>query len=70
MLGALSTHVDSGFFMNWFGQLPAGGEGFEFHLIVIGLAATVVRQGSGAMSIDRLIAAESASMPASRTLTA
>jgi putative oxidoreductase len=56
--------------MNWFGQLPAGGEGFEYHLIVIGLAATVVLQGSGAMSIDRLIAAESASMPASRTLTA
>lgn len=56
MLGALSTHVDNGFFMNWFGALPAGTEGFEYHLVVIGLAATVLLQGSGAWSIDRLLA--------------
>jgi putative oxidoreductase len=69
MLGALSTHVGNGFFMNWFGALPAGSEGFEYHLVVIGLAATVVLQGSGAFSIDRLLAerrvAVSAAHPAS-----
>ncbi len=53
MLGALSTHVEHGFFMNWFGALPAGHEGFEYHLVVIALAAVVAIEGSGALSIDR-----------------
>jgi putative oxidoreductase len=57
MLGALSTHLANGFFMNWFGALPAGSEGFEYHIVVIALAATVVLRGSGAFSIDRLLAA-------------
>jgi putative oxidoreductase len=57
MLGALSTHVGNGFFMNWFGQLPAGGEGFEYHLVVIALASVVVIEGSGAFSLDRRLAA-------------
>ncbi len=56
MLGALSTHATNGFFMNWFGALPAGQEGFEYHLVVIALAGTVVLQGSGAWSLDRLLA--------------
>jgi putative oxidoreductase len=56
MLGALSTHAANGFFMNWFGALPAGQEGFEYHLVVIALAGTVVLQGSGAWSVDRLLA--------------
>ena len=42
MAGAISTHVGNGFFMNWFGSLPAGQEGFEYHLLVIALAATVI----------------------------
>ena len=52
MLGALSTHVSNGFFMNWFGQLGAGQEGFEYHLVVIALAAVVLLTGSGRWSID------------------
>ena len=55
MVGALSTHVSNGFFMNWFGQLPAGSEGFEYHLIAIALASVVVLQGSGAWSLDRVV---------------
>jgi putative oxidoreductase len=55
MVGALSTHVPNGFFMNWFGSLPAGSEGFEYHLVVIGLASVVVLNGSGARSLDRFI---------------
>jgi putative oxidoreductase len=60
MLGALSTHLSNGFFMNWFGALPAGSEGFEYHILAIALAATVVLQGSGAFSVDRLLAARRA----------
>ena len=59
MLGALSTHVRNGFFMNWFGSLPAGSEGFEYHLIAIALAGVVVLRGSGAWSLDRAVPAPS-----------
>jgi putative oxidoreductase len=62
MLGALSTHVANGFFMNWFGSLPAGSEGFEYHIVVMALASTVLLQGSGAWSIDRLLFAARAPM--------
>jgi putative oxidoreductase len=53
MIGAISTHVPNGFFMNWFGALPSGQEGFEYHLAVIALCAVVVVKGSGALSLDR-----------------
>lgn len=53
MVGATSTHLPNGFFMNWFGSLPAGSEGFEYHLLVLAMAATLVLQGSGALSLDR-----------------
>ena len=57
MLGAASTHAAAGFFMNWFGSLPAGSEGFEYHLLAIGLSAVVAINGSGALSLDRWLAA-------------
>jgi putative oxidoreductase len=53
MVGAISTHLPNGFFMNWFGQLTSGQEGFEYHLLVIGLCAVVADKGSGALSLDR-----------------
>lgn len=53
MLGAISTHWSHGFFMNWFGSLRAGEEGFEYHLLMIALCAVVVLKGSGAWSLDR-----------------
>jgi putative oxidoreductase len=59
MLGALSTHVSNGFFMNWFGALPAGSEGFEYHILVIAIALAVVLRGSGAWSVDRVLARRS-----------
>jgi putative oxidoreductase len=66
MLGAASTHVPNGFFMNWFGTLPAGREGFEYHLLALGLAAVVALEGSGALSVDALLAraGESSDRPA------
>ena len=56
MAGAASTHTANGFFMNWFGTLPAGAEGFEYHLLAIGLGVVVSINGSGALSLDRWIA--------------
>ena len=58
MAGAASTHLQNGFFMNWFGALPAGVEGFEYHLIAATLALVVAIEGSGALSIDRWLARE------------
>lgn len=40
-----------GFFMNWTGMKE--GEGFEFHLLAIGLGLIVLVMGSGSLSIDR-----------------
>jgi putative oxidoreductase len=55
MAVAASTHLGHGFFMNWFGTLPAGAEGFEFHLLAIALAVAIAVNGSGACSLDRLL---------------
>ena len=60
MVGAMLTHASNGFFMNWFGALPAGAEGFEYHLLAIGLAAVIAIDGSGAFSIDRRLTARRA----------
>lgn len=57
MVGAVATvHLPVGFFMNWNGTLAAGAEGFEFHLLVLGIAAALMVRGSGKFSVDRLIA--------------
>lgn len=55
MLGAASTHLQNGFFMNWFGALKPGYEGFEYHIIAGALALVVIISGSGAVSVDRLL---------------
>jgi putative oxidoreductase len=55
MLGAVATvHWANGFFMNWAGT--QAGEGFEYHLLALALVAIVVRGGSGAVSVDRVLA--------------
>jgi putative oxidoreductase len=55
MLGAIATvHWTNGFFMNWAGT--QAGEGFEYHLLALALAAVVIRAGSGAASVDRALA--------------
>jgi putative oxidoreductase len=48
-----TTQLEHGFFMNWFGN--QAGEGYEYSLLVIGLAISVVVNGSGKWSIDSLI---------------
>ena len=58
MAGAVLTHTPAGFFMNWFGKLPAGTEGYEYHLVVAALAAVVAIKGSGALSVDSALSGE------------
>jgi putative oxidoreductase len=54
MLGAvLMVHFSNGFFMNWFGNQK--GEGFEYHLLAMGLALVIMVRGSGKFSLDMLI---------------
>lgn len=44
------VHAANGFFMNWTGQQR--GEGIEFHVLVIAMAAAIMIKGSGAWSAD------------------
>ena len=53
MLVAGFTHKANGFFMNWSGQQK--GEGFEFHLLVIGMAIVLMIGGAGRFSLDRVL---------------
>ena len=54
MVVAVATvHAPNGFFMNWSGQQK--GEGFEFHLLVLGIGLALLIWGAGAASIDRLL---------------
>ncbi len=50
------VHYKLGFFMNWFGKLPAGTEGFEFHILALALALSVLVRGAGVLSVDRSLA--------------
>ena len=51
MLGIIFTsHLNNGFFMNWFGN--QAGEGYEYHLLLIGLSLATLIQGSGKLSVD------------------
>ena len=50
------VHAKNGFFMNW--NLTAGqGEGYEYHILVIAMALLIIWKGSGAYSVDRVVAA-------------
>ena len=49
----LTTHAASGFFMNWYGNQK--GEGFEYHLLAIGLAFIVLIHGGGKASLDSVM---------------
>ncbi|SDP96561.1 putative oxidoreductase [Mucilaginibacter sp. OK268] len=48
----ITHHWQAGFFMDWFGTNPKGFEGFEFDLLMIGLAISLVISGGGRFSVD------------------
>jgi putative oxidoreductase len=54
VVAAVLVHLPIGFFMNWGGVQP--GEGFEYHLLALGLSVGVAIRGGGALSVDRAIA--------------
>ncbi len=47
------VHIPNGFFMNWGGNQK--GEGFEFHILAIGIAIAIIIRGAGALSLDRAL---------------
>ena len=48
-----TSHIQNGFFMNWFGNQK--GEGYEYFLFLIGLSATLLLNGSGRLSLDKFL---------------
>ena len=54
----LAVHSQFGFFMNWTGNQK--GEGIEYHLLTLAIAAVLMIAGGGLLSIDRLLSTRSA----------
>lgn len=50
----ISSHLGSGFFMNWSAQANQG-EGLEYFILLFGLAVVSVAAGGGKASVDGLI---------------
>lgn len=46
-------HLPNGFFMNWQGDKQ--GEGFEFHILILGISLATIINGSGKFSIDKAL---------------
>lgn len=58
MAGAIvAEHGKFGFFMNWSGS--QGGEGVEYHLLVVALASIIVLAGPGKFSVDHALSGRS-----------
>jgi len=49
----VKVHQEFGFFMNWYGSMK--GEGFEYHLLVIGLLLSLAITGAGKISLDGVL---------------
>jgi putative oxidoreductase len=57
MIGAIfMVHLPNGFFMNWAGNQK--GEGIEYHLLVLAMAAALLLHGAGAFSLDRALSSK------------
>lgn len=54
MAGAMfMVHLPNGFFMNWMGN--QAGEGYEYHLLAIGMCLALLFAGGGRFSVDRAL---------------
>jgi putative oxidoreductase len=66
MVVAIATvHSNFGFFMNWNGTQK--GEGFEFHLLVLAIAAFLMIRGAGAFSVDHALSTKAPSYGGARS---
>ena len=54
LVAVAMVHSQFGFFMNWSGQQK--GEGYEYHLLVLAMAAAILIGGAGAASVDQRLA--------------
>jgi putative oxidoreductase len=57
IVAALSSHLQYGFFMDWFRN--QNGEGFEYHLLALGLCAVLLVLGGGTASLDLRLSSRS-----------
>jgi putative oxidoreductase len=55
-MAVLMVHLHNGFFMNWSGTQH--GEGFEYHLLALGIAVALMVKDGGRWSLDREITVE------------
>ncbi len=53
LVAMVKVHWSHGFFMNWFGTQQ--GEGFEYHLLALGIAIALLIVGGGTWSVDRAL---------------
>ncbi len=53
LVAIITVHWPHGFFMNWYGNQK--GEGFEYHLLALGIAMALIIMGGGAWSLDRAL---------------
>jgi len=54
VVAIVTVHAQFGFFMNWSGSQP--GEGFEYHLLALGIAVALILRGGGKWSADASLA--------------
>ena len=54
LVAIAAVHGAFGFFMNWTGTQK--GEGFEYHLLMLGIGITLIIVGAGAWSLDGALA--------------
>jgi len=54
LVAIVAVHWSHGFFMNWYGNQKA--EGFEYHLLVLGIAIALIIVGAGDWSLDSALA--------------
>ena len=47
----IKSHIGNGFFINW-ANAPGVGQGYEFHLLVIGMSLALLVAGGGKASVD------------------
>jgi putative oxidoreductase len=53
LVAVAMVHAQYGWFMNWFGNQK--GEGFEYHLLAIGIAIVLIVRGGGKWAADTAI---------------